>query len=87
MRVSVRWISGDEHNWVGEAHTYNISNSSAIRQAKLLDSTLRDIFQLYEGFYLFDHGKGEVRVLRSSHLELNQETSSLGIGEFISLFS
>lgn len=87
MRVSVRWISGDEHNWVGEAHIYNISNSSAIRQAKLLDSTLRDIFQLYEGFYLFDRGKGEVRVLRSSHLELNQETSSLGIGEFISLFS
>ena len=27
MRVNVRWIAGDEQDWVGEAHIYNISNN------------------------------------------------------------
>ena len=45
MRVSVRWVAGDERYWIGEAHLYNISNNEAIHQAKTLDSTLRDIFQ------------------------------------------
>ena len=87
MRVNVRWIAGDERGWVGEAHLYNISNNEAIQQATTLDQMLRNLFQLYEGFYLFDRGGGEVRVLRSSHPEFNQEKASHRVGEFIRLFS
>ena len=57
MRLSVRWIAGDEDYWVGEAHIYNISNNEAIQQAKTMDSMLRDIFQFYNGFYLIDREK------------------------------
>ena len=87
MRVNVRWIAGDEHNWVGEAHLYNISNNAAIRQAKTLDQLLRNLFQLYEGFYLFDRGRGEVRVIRSSHPELSLEETPQGVKAFTGYFS
>lgn len=86
MRTSVRWIAGDEQYWVGEAHLYNISNNEAIQQSKMLDRTLRDIFQLYDGFYLLERGKKEVVVLRSSHSELEQRTP-YGIDAFIRFFS
>jgi len=72
MRVSVRWVAGDNRYWVGEAHLYNISNDASIQQAKTLDKTLRNIFQLYEGFYLIDRGADAVSVLRSSHPELHK---------------
>lgn len=87
MRVSVRWISGDERYWVGEAHIYNISNNSSIQEAKSLDQMLRNLYQLYEGFYLIDRGKGEVSVLRSSHQEVDHHDAHLSLGEFASLFS
>lgn len=87
IRVSVHWIAGDEKDWVGEAHLYNISNDSAIQQAKTLDNTLRNIFQLYEGFYLLDRGKGEVKVLRSSHSEVNQRKVPQAVQAFIEYFT
>lgn len=87
MRVNVHWIAGDERGWVGEAHLYNISNNVAIQQATALDQMLRNLFQLYEGFYLFDRGRAEVRVLRTSHPELSQEKATRGVGTFIKLFS
>lgn len=87
MRVSVRWIAGDEEYWVGEAHLYNISNNEEIQQAKTLDSTLRDIFQFYKGFYVIERGKNEVTTLRSNHPELNMETTPHAICDFISFFS
>ena len=86
IRVSVRWIAGDERSWVGEAHLYNISNDASIRRATTLDEIMRNIFQLYDGFYLVDRGSGEVRVLRSSHPGLTQESTALGTGEFVSYF-
>ena len=67
MKISVRWIAGEERDWVGEAHLYNISNNASIRQAKMLDRTLRNIFQLYEGFYLIDRRSDEVSILQASH--------------------
>ena len=86
MRVSVRWIAGDEKNWVGEAHLFNISNDSAVQDAKTLDSTLRNTFQLYEGFYLIDRGKDEVRILRSNHPELNQRSVPQDAQGFINYY-
>ena len=86
MRVSVRWIAGDEEHWIGEAHIYNISNNEAIQQAKTLDNTLRDIFQFYEGFYVMERGKGEVKILRSNHPELNPEPVQ-SIEDFLAYFS
>ena len=87
MRVSVRWIAGDEKNWVGEAHIYNISNNTAIQQAKTLDRTLRNIFQMYEGFYLIDRGKDEVKILRSNHPEVTQRNAPHTVSAFISYYS
>ncbi|MDX8420564.1 EAL domain-containing protein [Stecheria sp. CLA-KB-P133] len=87
MSVNVRWIAGDESYWVGEAHLYNISNNKAIQQAKALDSTLRDIFQFYEGFYQIDRGRNEVKILRSNHPELSQQEDPCTIREFIRCFS
>lgn len=87
MRLSVRWIAGDEDYWVGEAHLYNISNNAVIKQTKTLDQMLRNLYQLFDGFYLIDRGEEEVKVLRSSHPELNQEKDSHGVKEFIRLFS
>lgn len=87
MRVSVRWVAGDERYWVGEAHLYNISNNEAMHQAKTLDSTLRDIFQFYKGFYLIERGKKEVSILRSDHLELNVGKVPHAIHDFFSYFS
>ena len=87
MRVNVRWIAGDEQDWVGEAHIYNISNNAVLREAEMLDRTLRDIFHLYEGFYLIDRGKGEVRVLRSSHPEMKQQETPQTAEAFIRFFS
>ncbi|WP_194608894.1 EAL domain-containing protein [Clostridium vitabionis] len=87
MRVSVRWIAGDERYWVGEAHIYNISNNAAIRQANMLDQTLRNMYQLYAGFYLIDRRNEEIRVLRSSHPELNPDRVPHEPGAFLRFFS
>ena len=87
MRLSVRWIAGDEDYWVGEAHIYNISNNEAIQQAKTMDSMLRDIFQFYNGFYLIDRGKNEVLNLRSNHPEVNGGEAPDTIRDFIRIFS
>lgn len=87
MRVTVRWVAGERRLWVGEAHIYNISNDSAIQKAKSLDQMLRNMFQLYEGFYLIDRGRDEVRILRSSHPELDQEKAPSEAAGFISYFS
>lgn len=87
IRVSVRWLAGDERDWIGEAHLYNISNDSAIQQANTLDNTLRSIFQLYEGFYLLDRGEGEVKILKSSHSEVNQRKVPLDLQAFIDYFT
>ena len=87
MRVNVRWIAGDEQDWVGEAHIYNISNNAVLREAETLDRTLRDIFHLYEGFYLIDRRRGEVRVLRSSHPEMKQQETPQTAEAFIRFFS
>ena len=86
MRVSVRWIAGDKRFWVGEAHLYNISNNEALQQAKTLDQTLRNIFQIYEGFYLFDRGKDAVSVLRSNHPEISQQRAPHALSTFIHFF-
>ena len=86
MRVSVRWIAGDKRLWVGEAHLYNISNNEALQQAKTLDQTLRNIFQFYEGFYLFDRSKDAVSVLRSNHPEVNRQRAPHTMRDFISFF-
>ena len=87
MRVSAKWIAGDESYWIGEAHIYNISNNEEINQAKTLDNTLRDIFQFYEGFYMFERGKKEVTILQSSHPELNQKKIPHKINDFIAFFA
>ncbi len=87
MKVSVRWVAGDERYWVGEAHIWNISNNEELQQAKTLDSTLRDIFQFYEGFYVLERGKREATVLRSGHPELNQKSVPREIDSFIHYFA
>ena len=87
MRVSVRWIAGDESGWVGEAHLFNISNDLAVRQAQRLDDTLRDIFQLYEGLYLIDRGSGKVEVLRSNHPELYGLDAPREVEAFLKAFA
>ncbi|SFO24812.1 diguanylate cyclase (GGDEF) domain-containing protein [Eubacterium pyruvativorans] len=87
MRVSVRWIAGDERDWVGEAHLYNISNNTSIRQAKMLDRTLRNIFQLYEGFYLIDRRADDVSILQASHPEVSQQKFPSSICGFFNAFA
>ena len=87
MRASARWIAGDESHWVGEAHLYNISNNKTVQQAKTLDDMLRDIFQLYEGFYVIERGNDAVKVLRSNHPELNRQENPFTLRAFADFFS
>jgi diguanylate cyclase (GGDEF)-like protein len=87
MRLSVRWIAGTKQSWVGEAHIYNISNNAAIQQAKTLDQTLRNIYQLFEGFYLIDRGEEAVNVLRSGHPEINAHQAPSSIEAFMNAFA
>lgn len=87
MRLSVRWIAGTKQSWVGEAHIYNISNNAAIQQAKTLDQTLRNIYQLFEGFYLIDRGEEAVNMLRSGHPEINAHQAPSSIEAFMNAFA
>lgn len=86
MKLNVRWIAGDVRRWVGVAHIYNISNNASLQFANNLDHTLRNIFQLYEGFYLIDRGSEEVKILRSSHPEIKSQEGFSSISAFIRYF-
>lgn len=86
MKVNVRWIAGDARRWVGVAHIYNISNNASLQFANNLDHTLRNIFQLYEGFYLIDRGSEEVKILRSSHPEIKSQDGFSSIAAFVRYF-
>ena len=74
IRVSVRWIAGGERNWVGEAKIYNVSSQSGIRDAGEMDVLLRNLYQLYDGLYLMDRGKDEIRVLQCDHPKVRPGT-------------
>ena len=67
LKASVRWISGGEQKWIGEIRLYNISSKSEIQNEKVLDNFLRNMFHVYDGLYVLDRGKNEVRVLQCVH--------------------
>lgn len=73
MKVTVNWIAGSERLFVGEAHLYNMSTKADLQEAGNMDAALRNIFHMYEGFYLLDRSKNEVRVLQSNHHEVASE--------------
>ena len=88
LKVTVRWLAGKQDNWVGTAHIYNISSRPALHDAAEWDQVLRDTFQLYEGVYLIDRGKNEMRILQSSHGVLPHDaSSSRPITEYVSDFA
>lgn len=70
MKLTVRWVAGGERLFIGEAHLYNISTKSELQDAGNMDVTLRNIFHIYEGFYLLDRSKNEVRILQSGHHQM-----------------
>ena len=87
LKLTIRWLSGRQDNWVGTAHTYNISSKSALHDAAEWDQVLRDTFQLYDGVYLIDRGKNEIRALQSSHWVLPHDESSLSVSEYAANFA
>ncbi len=87
MKVSARWIAGNETLWIGEARLRNISNHAELQSAQELDRTLRNIFQLFTGFYLIDRGKGEVRILRSGHAKMTAGETFHPVRSFAGSFS
>jgi diguanylate cyclase (GGDEF)-like protein len=67
IKVSVQWIAGSEQKWVGATRLYNISTKSEIQSEKILDSFLRNMFHIYDGLYMLDREKDEIRVLQCVH--------------------
>ena len=72
MKVSARWIAGDEALWVGEARVYNISTKAEFREVSLLDDLLRNLYPLYDGIYLMDRGRDEIRILQCNHPNVHE---------------
>lgn len=87
LKVTVRWLAGRQESWVGTAHIYNISSKPALHDAAEWDKVLRDTFQLYDGVYLIDRGKDEIRVLQSSNGVLPHEGSSMSVSEYAANFA
>lgn len=87
LKVTVRWLAGRQESWVGTAHIYNISSKPALHDAAEWDKVLRDTFQLYDGVYLINRGKDEIRVLQSSNGVLPHEGSSMSVSEYAANFA
>ena len=87
IRLAARWIAGEKVHWVGVARILNISSNAEQQFVQNLDNILRNLYQLYTGFYLIDWGKEEVRILRSCHEQFDAEEIVRPIRSFAGSFA